>query len=252
MARGPAGASGPPLGVVIESPDGSHTMWNGKQWIPATQGDDGQWAVDAQKMTAMGLSGQVGPLTNDDQKTVSDMATAARTMDNVSRTASDFRQRNAGTVTGGALAIPGASVVAKALGANGDDLATMDRDSVNMATGLRAPGMRITQMEFQKFLGSSPSVTNSEGNNNKAVGALNIANVMAQAQASFYSSYLQAHRTLAGVIPAWLGWRGQHFGDDGSYSHDPIAHQQAAGAALKSVTGQGAQQQVLKPWGGND
>ena len=50
----------------------------------------------------------------------------------------------------------------------------------------------------------------------------------------------------SGAIPAWLNWKTQHFDADGNYSHDPISHQQAAGAALKARSAKGAPS-VLDP-----
>lgn len=230
-------ADAPPLGIVIQNDDGSHSIWNGKLWAPAMRDNGGNWRMDNAKLSSMGMGTSAGPAGSaTEQKTVADMDAAARTMDNVTRTAGDFSQRNARTGTGMLMAVPGASFVAKALGANGDDLAAMDRDSVNMATGLRAPGMRMTQMEFQKFLGSSPSVTNSKGNNDQLVHAMQTANPLAQAQASFYATYLQTHRTLAGVLPAWLNWRNQNFSSDGTYT--PANPKNSANAALKARSAQ--------------
>lgn len=229
----------PPVGVVIKEDDGSHSIWNGKQWLPAVQSQNG-WGVDKGKMSSMGLGAAAGPLSPTDAKQVADIQTSAGGIEGLSAAAEDFLQRNARTPTGGMLAIPGVPTIMKAIKGPSSDLAAMDRDSVGMAISLRAPGQRLTQMEFLKNLGAGPSVRNTVGNNTQVAQQIFNGNTLAQAKAAFFSTYLNTHRTLAGAIPAWLGWKNQHFDEAGGYSHDPISHQQAAGAALKARSAQGS------------
>lgn len=234
-------AAGPPLGTVIEQQDGSHSMWNGKQWAPAAQGGDGNWGVDQGRMAAMGLGGQAGQISPIEAKQVAEMQTNASNMEALADNTADFMARNARTPTGGLLAIPFASKVAKAVHAPGsDDLAAMDRDNIANAVAMRAPGMRLTQMEFGKFMGATPAVQNDVSVNKPVADQIYNGNTLAQAKAAFFATYLNTHRTLAGAIPAWLGWKTQHFDTSGNYSHDPISNKQAAGAALKARSSQGS------------
>lgn len=240
-------ASAPPLGVVIQQADGSNSMWNGKNWVPAAQGGDGSWAVDQAKLASMGLNQAGATLSGADQKQVQSLQSSADALDQAAGTTSDFMQRNARTNTGGVLALPVVGGIAKALGVGGDDLAAMDRDSTSLATSLRAPGQRLTQMEFLQNLRSGPTTKNAFPDNAAAAQQVYNANTMAQAKASFFTSYLTAKRTLNGAIPAWESWKAQHFGADGSYSHDPITNQQAAGAALKARSASGGTPAMLQP-----
>jgi hypothetical protein len=120
------------------------------------------------------------------------------------------------------MAIPGAQTVAKATGASGDDLAAMNRDTTQMATQMRTPGMRLTQMEFGKFLGANPSLNNSRANNQQAVAQINAARTGAAAKSAFYTKWLDARGSLDGADGAWLQFQSQHFSPDGqTYYHDP-------------------------------
>jgi len=246
-AASSSGANAPPLGVVIKNDDGSNSIWNGKQWAPATQRGDGSWGVDNAKLASMGLNQSGGAISPADQKQVEALRTASDATDQAAALTSDFMTRNARTSTGGIYALPLIGSAAKALGFGGDDLAQMDRDSTSLATALRAPGQRLTQMEFLQNLRSGPTIKNNFANNRQASQGVYNANTLGQAKTAFYSSYLDAKRTLAGVEPAWQSWKAQHFNADGSYSHDPITHQQAAGGALKGRSASGAAPPVLKP-----
>lgn len=178
-------------------------------------------------------------LTNADQKQVTDMQGDASQTESLASNANDFMKRNQRTGTGGIYAIPGVVDVAKALGVSGaDDLAQMNRDNIASATQMRAPGMRLTQMEFGKFLGATPSTHNAGPQNAQVADQINKANALAQAKASFFTTYLAHKRSLDGAIPAWLNFRNQHFDQDGNFSKDPISDQQAAGHALKALSKQ--------------
>lgn len=173
-----------------------------------------------------------------DQKRVADLQGGFDEANNLANTATDFMTRNQRTNTGGALALPFAAGVAKALGVGGDDLSAMDRDSIQMATQLRAPGQRLTQMEFSKNLGAVPSVQASRDNNQKNTDAIYATRTGAAAKSAFYSRWLDTKGTLDGADPAWLQFQSQHFGSDGTYYHDPNdnpSFQRAQGnAALKN------------------
>jgi hypothetical protein len=196
---------------------------------------------------ASGRVQSTAPISPTDAKAVADIQGQASSMDSLASTSRDFINRNQRTPTGGLLAIPGATTIAKALGVGGDDLAAMDRDSVGMATALRAPGQRLTQMEFLKNLGAGPSVHTAIGANTQTDSQIQNGNALAQAKASFFTTYLSHKRSLDGAIPAWLNFKAQHFGSDGAFSKDPITDQQAAGQALKAVSTQAKTPTVLNP-----
>lgn len=246
---GPAGLNAPPIGVVIKNDDGSNSIWTGKAWAPARQSAGG-WGIDQEAMQRLGMGGQGanGNISGADQKQVFDMENDANQTDTLAGNANDFMKRNRRTGTGGVYALPFASKAAKAMGVSGaDDLAQMDRDNISSATAMRAPGMRLTQMEFGKFLGATPSVQNAGPQNAQIATAINKANTLAQAKASFFSSYLDHHRTLSGAIPAWLAFKNSRFDEDMNYLPDPISHQRAAGEALRSRSSQGSAPAMLKP-----
>jgi hypothetical protein len=230
-----AGADTPPIGTVIQNDDGSFSIWNAKSWLPAAKGADGKYRVDTNALSAAGLSTAQTPVTTDDSKAVDEYRAAASQMEHLSDLSRDFITRNARTGTGGWLGLPFAPSIAKAISGTSSDLSAMDRDTTGMATALRAPGQRLTQMEFLQNVKSSPTIKATGDKNIQANASIQNANVMAQAKASFYASYLAHHRSLAGVIPNWLAFKAQHFGDDGTYSQDPISHQQAAGVALHAL-----------------
>jgi hypothetical protein len=233
-----AAAPKPPVGTVIEAADGSHSIYDGKNFVPAAQDEGGNWGRDQAAMARLGMggNGKAGELSPEDQKQVSGIQTQASGLEGLTTAAQDFIQRNARTKTGGLLAIPGAPTIAKAFSGPSSDLAAMDRDSVGMATSLRAPGQRLTQMEFLKNLGSGPSVRNTLPENMNVAHEIFNGNTKAQAKASFFTTYLNTHRTLDGAIPAWLSWSGQHFDTTGNYSHEPIT--QGGNAALKAQSAQ--------------
>lgn len=223
-----AAAPKPPAGTVIEMDDGNggvtHSIFDGKGFVPATRDGGGNWGVDQAAMARLGLggNGKAGAISNDDSKQIAGMQTQAQSMEGLSAAAQDFMQRNIRSKTGGMLAIPGVPTVMKAIKGPSSDLAAMDRDSVGMATSLRAPGQRLTQMEFLKNLGSGPSVRNTLPENASVAKDIYNGNTKAQAKASFFTTYLDAHRTLNGAIPAWLDWSSKHFSPTGDYSHEPL------------------------------
>jgi hypothetical protein len=133
---------------------------------------------------------------------------------NLATLAADFMSRNARTPTGGLLALPGATTVAKATGLGGPDLVSMDRDSTQMATNMRSPGMRLTQMEFGKFIGASPSTHTSYDNNRAAAQNIYAARTGAAAKSAFYTRWLNMNGNLDGADAAWLRYQQAHFSPD--------------------------------------
>jgi len=178
-----------------------------------------------------------------DQKRVADLQQGFDEANNLANTATDFMMRNQRTGTGGPLAIPFATSIAKALGVGGPDLSAMDRDSVQMATQLRAPGQRLTQMEFSKNLGAVPSVHSTYDNNAENTNAVYATRTGAAAKSAFYSRWLDTKGSLDGADAAWLNFQQQHFSPDlKTYYHDPNdnpAYARSQGnAALKQRSAQ--------------
>lgn len=160
--------------------------------------------------------------------------------------ATAFMDKNGRTPTGGLLAIPGAPTIAKATGIGGPDLSAMDRASMQMANAMKAPGSRLTQMEFGKYLSGVPNVKSDFGNNLTNAQGIYNARTAAVAAQSFMRTWQQTHGTLDGADAAWLQFQQQHFAPDGTYYHDPSqnpALKRAHGnAALKARSGQAGQQ----------
>lgn len=195
-----------PLGQVIQSTDGSHSIWDGKNWAPATN-DGTNWKIDRARMAAMGVGGAGvgGALDPNDAKTVAGYHQDFTDADSLASMATQFTNLNRQTDTGLLNYIPGAGIVHP-------DVSAMDNLSKQMATRLRAPGMRLTQMEFNQFLGAVPTATNTQEQNNAIAKNIFLGHALAAAKSSFYSSYLNSHRTLAGADAGWLAFRGAHFG----------------------------------------
>lgn len=170
-----------------------------------------------------------------DQKRVADLQQGFDEANNLANTATDFMTRNQRTDTGGWKAIPGAVTVAKALGVGGPDLSAMDRDSVQMATQLRAPGQRLTQMEFSKNLGAVPSVHSSMDNNQENTNSVYATRTGAAAKSAFYTKYLDTKGSLDGADVAWMNFQQQHFSPDlKTYYHDPAENPALKGQNLKA------------------
>src|SRR5436190_3902908 len=183
-----------------------------------------------------------------DQERVKLMQSTADEVKDLSGLVNDFAMRNRRTPTGGLLAIPGASAASQAPGLKGsDDLGVMDADALQAATRMRAPGMRLTQMEFQKFLGGVPSIKKAETSNRPFQTRLNNARAMAGAQSAFFDEYLRRRGSLQGADQAWSKWQLAHFGPEGEFMPDvsPEARKAAANQKLKAQSAKGAKPVLL-------
>lgn len=181
-------------------------------------------------------------LTNKDQEFVSHQQENANNIETLAGNTKDFMNANERTPTGGILALPFATRVAKGLGMKGsEDLGAMDRDNIASAVQMRAPGMRMTQMEFQKFLGATPAAQNSGPVNQRIATDIYRGNALAQAKAAFYTTYLSHKRNLDGAGPAWLSFKQQHFNDDGDFSHDPLSDKDASNQAVRALSAKSGQ-----------
>jgi hypothetical protein len=182
-------------------------------------------------------------LSSPDAKAIAEYNTAAQDKAKIAAAGSDFMRRNAQTDTGGFMAIPGVADVMKAMPWANPNLSGMDRDAMVMATNLRAPSQRLTQMEIIKNLASGPSIKTTLAGNASTQLGVDQENTLAQAQASFYSAYGHHRGTLDGVIPAWLAFKSDHFAQDGSYSHAPLS----SGGAPPAQAAQGSQATMAAP-----
>jgi hypothetical protein len=203
----------------------------------------------------------LAPISGADQQTLKDMQTASSEAQTLASATNDFTKRNSATPTGGLLGVlPFSKDLVKAVPAvaklaglkNTENLAPMDEDSIKAATALRSPGMRLTQMEFQKFLGGAPSIGTDRSGNRPFQAKNNAANTMAQAQTAFYQSYADTHRKLAGALPAWLKFQSDHFDSDGNYYHDPTTNPQRGQSATRpavnsALQGQSTQARAMAP-----
>jgi hypothetical protein len=112
-----------------------------------------------------------------------------------------------------------------------------------MARSMRPTASRLTQGEFQQFLGVNPSYTNAPSANRAIATDIYAAKVLQDAKTSFTDAWEQTHGTQAGMAAAWNKWRNDHFSDDlRTYYHggqaDKLKDAQQRAKGLPSV-GQG-------------
>ena len=226
-----------PKGAQFDQPDGT----------TLEIGDKGPFLVDSQAARK-----QLAPIPPQEAKDVESMQVAAGAAGQMANRVNDFAIRNEQTPTGGLLGLPFAArlaknspAFAKLLGVQDpDNLAMMDSDSLEAASAkTKALTARPSQMEFGKFIGAVPTVQNAAGENRQFQQKANAANVMAQAQASFFQSWADKRRTTTGALPAWLAFQQQHFDTAGNYYHDPSTNpdlgiKPSANAALATMSQQ--------------
>ena len=217
----------PQDGQLGTAPDGTPVKWVAAlgRAIPVSS---------AQVLKPPGAA--ASPTAKADQTRVTNMMGSRDEAKDLAGLVNDFAIRNDRTKTGGMLAIPGVAGVVQGLGLKGsDELGMMDADALQAATRMRAPGMRLTQMEFQKFLGGVPSIKKDISVNRRFQEHANNAAINAGAQAAFYDHYLRRRGSLDGADEAWSTWSNQHFDPEGNFSVDPRAD---ANAGLKAKSAQ--------------
>ena len=114
----------------------------------------------------------------------------------------DFAIRNARTPDRARVGREGRDRCGEVSGNGGgpDELGVMDNDAVQAALQRSArQGCTVTRMEFQKFLGGTPSTLNDIKVNQPFQHKANVARVLADAQASFYDNWRPQ------VTTAWPG-----------------------------------------------
>lgn len=160
----------------------------------------------------------MGNQTDQDRKRVSDLADGFQSADQYARLAHRFMQNQKG-ISGSIYRIPGAQAIGETFDPS---LEGQDNLSTQMATSLRAPGMRMTQMEFKKFGEVSPNVENYTHNNQSiANNAYQARNYMA-AKSSYYSTYMKDHGSLNGADGGWNNYEAKTFGDGQSHAQGNI------------------------------
>jgi uncharacterized protein YvpB len=79
----------------------------------------------------------------------------------------------------------------------------MDNLSMQMATGLRAPGQRLTQAEIFQNLKTVPNRRSLPDQNDASVGGYEKQAATKRAYANFMSNYLAQNGSLTGADEAW-------------------------------------------------
>jgi hypothetical protein len=158
--------------------------------------------------TPVPKGGPATKLSGDESQRLKNLDTSADETAGLAQQAGRFMAANANTGTGlgyTPMHIMGADLnpVRAAALANNPDVATMDSLGSQMALHMRTPGMRMTQMEFAKFLGATPNIAKSGDVNEQLANSAYQARIAAAAKQAFYHAYAQAHNTLNGADPAW-------------------------------------------------
>lgn len=205
-------------------PIGQKLMVNGSRAIVTKDGPvlvDSEQYNDYRPKQTQDTTAQLKSIAADDD-------TTAR----LANQANESMQLNARAGTGGLYGAPfGIGKVATWLGGQvNPDIQAMDSLSVNMAKNMRAPGQRLTQMEWAKNLTAVPSPANTYGGNAGITQNINNARTMSAAKNSFYQTWARMKGDLSGADPAWLAYQASHF--DGSGRFIPDARAGANGAML--------------------
>lgn len=148
-----------------------------------------------------------------DQKTVDEAKADALGAEDVARMGHQFQGLNKGQATGPGfrplhipipfldkldLNVPGALARQYQGG-----VPAMENLSMRLATGIRAPGQRLTQAEIMKNLESVPNLRNTPTQNDVAVGGYDERAATKRAYANFVSDWLSQHGSLSGADQAW-------------------------------------------------
>jgi len=102
-------------------------------------------------------------------------------------------------------------------------LNAMQAQTIPMATAMRAPGMRMTQMEFNAFRGAAPSVSRTLEANEELAKNIAAAHTYVTAKHAFYTSWKQQHGNLDGVDAPWEAFKASRFDSAGNYKGPPKA-----------------------------
>jgi hypothetical protein len=182
--------------------EGDHFHWG---WAPKGQ------STPAAAASAPGFHG-----TNaNDQKTVQGYLDTAKSLEDLSSLGQRFSKLNTQQASGPGfrpfeVPVPfahGGEVDLNAPGALAKQyqsgVPAMQNLTNQLALAQRSSGMRITQMEFQKFLGSAPSVENLPKQNDKIIQGYQELAGQRRAYANFASNWLAEHGSLNGMDQAY-------------------------------------------------
>lgn len=148
----------------------------------------------------------------DDAKKVSTYMEDARTAEDVVQKAHQFQQLNTKQATGPGfrpldvhlLGVGGDfNIFGKLAKQYGTGVPAMENLSMQIATGLRAPGQRLTQAEILKNLQSVPSINNLPKQNDAIVSDYEQRAATKRAYANAAQDWLAQHGSLQGFDEAW-------------------------------------------------
>lgn len=160
--------------------------------------------TSAQVVPGKGLEVLPGNYSDQDRKRVADLQDAYASSDQYANLANRFLEHNRTAGTGGIYSVPHVGEpLAEWDAKHNGDLASMEQLGTQMATALRSPGMRLTQMEFQKFGEVSPSVHNDGPTNATLAQNAQAAREYMRSKSEFYSGWLNQHGNLSGADAAW-------------------------------------------------
>lgn len=191
--------SGLPVSELIK--DGSHWHWGfaPKGAAPAPSAP-----------TAGGITG-VNPA---DKKTVEEYQAAAHAAEQVAALGDQFIDLNKKSATGPLykpfdVALPlihheiDVNVPGRLMRDYGKAVPAMDNLTTQMGLSMRGTNMRTTQMEFQKFLGSSMNKDNTGPQNEGLKAQYHSGAEARRAYANFASDWLTQHGSLNGMDQSW-------------------------------------------------
>jgi hypothetical protein len=173
------------------------------------QVENGRAVPQGRQAAAPGFHG----INPDDAKKVATYQEDARSAEDVVTKAHQFQELNKKTYTGplfnpvrvhipllGDVPLNPASGIGSAFQPGSQ---AMDNLSMQMATGLRAPGQRLTQAEIFQNLKTVPNRRSLPDQNDASVGGYEKQAATKRAYANFMSNYLAQNGSLTGADEAW-------------------------------------------------
>lgn len=213
-----AAAAKPPLGTVIQTANGAHSMWDGKQWAPAAQGQDGSWRVDTDGMARMGLGG-APKLSPEDKKAMDTMIAETQSRSLLAERAQSFMGKQgagkSGVGTGPIYAdtplvnhiVPNIARTFTDVFMPGQAAKLQELDSINNSTwtALRPTGSGpIRAYEATGWKKAFPSTTNFPDANQGITDRLAKEDTESRSKLRFVQDYMHSGRGNFGdALAAW-------------------------------------------------